>query len=332
MSSLPHAPRHPVGPDGRAGFGLFEGSCESTPLGGAAEKLRLTRALRLLREKRWLWFGLADGRLALGGAIAQLGYLGTIFLWVVDREAKRLVVDGGATVPPFLVEVGDRPGEGLVARARTHRGHLSVTWRHGLVELHGTAMGAELSVALVTGATRPLTAVCPVPGLGEGGVNVTQKVVCLPATGTVRWGGKLRTLEHALGSLDYSHGLLARDTSWRWASCWGLGPGGRPVGANLVAGFNEGLENAIWIDGVPHAVGPATFARDPAHPAAPWRVTTADGAVDLELRVEAVRDDDVDVGVAASRFTQAFGAWTGRLGDLAVRELAGVAEDHSARW
>jgi hypothetical protein len=331
MPVPPHAPRHPVGPDGAACFGAFEGACESTSLGGAAERLRLTRALRLVREKRWVWFGVADARLSLGGAIVDLGYVGSIFLWVVDREAKRLVVDGSATVLPFLVEVGDRPGEGLIARARTHRGHLVIAWRHGTVEVRGAAMGAELSVALAT-TPRALTAVCPVPGLGEGGVNVTQKATCLPASGTVRWGGKLRTLDHALGSLDYTHGLLARDTSWRWAACWGRGPGGRPVAANLVSGFNDGLENAIWIDGRPRAVGLATFVHDPAHPTAPWRVTTADGQVDLSLRVEAIREEDVDLGVAASRFVQPIGAFSGRIGEFEVRNLAGVAEDHVARW
>ncbi len=341
MKPLPRAPRHPVGLDGQAAFGTFEGCCEDTcldarptsaatglvTLEGAGERLGLNR---LVREKRWLWFGLADARLAVGGAIVHLGYLGAIFLWIVDREAKKLVVDGAATVPPFLVEVSDRPGEGLIARARTHRGGLAVRWTHGTVEIRGAAMGAELSLALAA-STRPLTAVCPVHGT-VGGVNVTQKATCLPASGSVRWGGRLRTLEHALGSLDYTHGLLARETAWRWAACWGRGPGGRSVGANLVAGFNGGLENAIWIDGRPRAVGLARFVHDPADPAAPWRVSTDDGQVDLALRVEAVRTEDIDVGVASSRFAQPFGAWSGRIGDLEVRELPGVAEHHVARW
>jgi hypothetical protein len=104
------------------------------------------------------------------------------------------------------------------------------------------------------------------------------------------------------------------------------------VAANLVAGFNEGLENAIWIEGRPRPVGPATFAHDPAHPTAPWRVTTADGGVDLSLRVEALREEEVDLGFAASRFVQPIGAYSGRIGDYEVRDLPGVAEDHVARW
>lgn len=352
---LPRAPRHPVGPDGRAAFGAFEGSCESTSLVpptappanvaagpgsganvlvsalhgvGEAGRQRLARVVRLAREKRWVWFGLADGRLAVSGAIVDLGYLGAMLFWVFDRERKRLALDGTATVPPFLVNIGDRLGEGLSARVRTHRGHLRIDWRHGTVELRGSVQGADLSVALAT-STRPVTAVCPAK---DGGVNVTQKATCLPVSGTLRWGGRVRTLDHALGSLDYTHGILPRETSWRWVSCWGRGPGGKPLGVNLVEGWNDGLENAVWRDGRPVPVGPARIVHDPAHPEAPWRVTTVDQLVDLSLGVEAVRREDVDVGLAAIRFVQTFGAWSGRVGDLEVRGLAGVAEDHSARW
>jgi hypothetical protein len=354
---LPRAPRHPVGPDGRAVFGAFEGSCESTSLVpptappspvaavpgsganvlasalhgvGDAGRKRLARVARLAREKRWVWFGLADGRLAVSGAIVDLGYLGALFFWVFDREQKRLALDGTATVPPFLVTIGDRPGEGLRARARTHRGHLGIDWRHGTVELRGSVLGADLSVALAV-STRPVTAVCPVRGEAEG-VNVTQKATCLPVSGTVRWGGRVRSLDNALGSLDYTHGLLPRETSWRWVCAWGRGPGGKPVGVNLVEGFNDGLENVVWLEGRPCPVGPARVVHDAARPGAPWRVTTVDGLVDLSLQVEAVRREDVDVGLAAVRFAQVFGGWSGRVGDLEVRGLSGVAEDHSSRW
>src|SRR5205807_7483748 len=108
---------------------------------------------------------------------------------------------------------------------------------------------------LDAGAAPPtLLAIAPI----EGGVaNATHKTVCLPARGEVRVAGARFDLEGHHGVLDHTAGLLARETTWLWASA-----SGARVGLNLVDGFNGPVENALWLDGQLIPVGEALFQLD----------------------------------------------------------------------
>jgi len=310
--------------DGEIRYGTFQGACATTALDGAAAALGIGPVRRRLREKRWQYFAAADGAVAVGGAIVHLGWAGHAFLWAVERG--RPLVEAEVTALPFSVRVGDEPGEGLVARCRG----LTLRRAGGALHAAGRLGQVEVEVRLEEAGTPFLTAVAPVKG---GGVNLTAKQAGLRAAGEVRIGGRRIELgAGAVGLADYTHGLLARVTSWRWAAGGGRLPDGTRVGFNLVDGFNDALENGIWIGGALQPAGRARFAWDAADPAAPWAVRTEDGSVDLRLEPEAVRRRDLRLGLATSWYRQPVGRWSGRLGGLEVEGLFGVAEDHRARW
>ena len=314
-------PQSPV-PDGEPALGTHAGRFPDTDL--RLSDRGVGRVRRLLSEKRWQWFGAFDGTLAVGGAVVDTGPLGTAFLWVADREAGGLLVDADVVVPSPLVTVSTAPASGVVAAVDLPRRRLRITRTDDAVAVDGRFGGADLALAANTDERAAVSAVCPVADR-DGGVNVTQKETCVPFESHVAVDGT-----HAfdgVGALDYTHGLLARETTWEWAIGNCTADDGTAVGFNVVSGFNEGYENAVWVDGEPRAVGAATVEADGGE----WHVRTECGTVDATLTVEARREEDIDVGVLVSRYDQPLGRWRGT---VAGREVGGVgvAEHHRARW
>jgi len=176
-----------------------------------------------------------------------------------------------------------------------------------------------------------LLAVGPV---AEGGsVHATQKSGGLPLWGSVRCGAVGYSLDDGVASFDYSNGLLARETEWRWASAHSL-----DLGFNLQAGYFGAHENALWLDGQLYQLGRAHFDFNPDNPLAPWHVWTDDDLLDLHFRPEGARREDKNLWIAASRYIQPIGTFSGWVRASAdspkriVAQLAGVTESHRSRW
>jgi hypothetical protein len=158
----------------------------------------------------------------------------------------------------------------------------------------------------------------------------------------VKLEGRTLRLDGGTGGVDTTHGLLARETAWRWAFGTGRLPGGERLAFNLAAGFGgvpEGDpgENALFL-GVGTARLPSVrFAYDRAHPRSPWRVASPDGSVELAFAPAAVHREVKNLVVLRTRFVQVAGTFTGRLpapdgGSVEVTALPGVVEDHWAVW
>jgi hypothetical protein len=124
------------------------------------------------------------------------------------------------------------------------------------------------------------------------------------------------------GLLDESRGRHARRTSWMWSAGAGVSSSGASVVWNLVAGLHDGSpsERTVWVDGVPHQVGPVEF-------------DGLRGVGDLRFTALATRAKRENYLLLASDYEQPFGRFTGALpvaGEL--REGWGVMERHSALW
>jgi hypothetical protein len=149
----------------------------------------------------------------------------------------------------------------------------------------------------------------------------------------VRIGARRIGLDGGVASVDYSNGLLARATDWRWACAHSL-----ELGFNLQAGYFGANENALWLDGKIIPLAAARFGFDPGDVLAPWHVSTADGLLDLHFTPEGARREDKNLLVAASHYVQPIGTFSGtvRAGpgapSVAIKQLVGVAEDHRSRW
>src|SRR5690606_24737283 len=99
-------------------------------------------------------------------AIVHLGWAAHAFLWGVEREG-RLLFDADATSLPFAAQVGDEPGQGLVAR---WAGRMEMRREDGALVAEGRLGKVEVAVRLEAAGMPALTAVAPVR---RGGVNLT---------------------------------------------------------------------------------------------------------------------------------------------------------------
>jgi len=327
--SLPPAPPRPIDDDGRPRFGLYSGPLADAGFAGLAGAPGMLE--RRFVEKRWQYVFLATPEMMLALAVIDCGYLSSGICAVFDRGSRRLLVDDNPVLPPLFAQVGDEPADGMSARltglgfrARLQRagGRISVraSWVHAGIDL---LLDADR-------APPPVTAIAPTAAPGR--FDVTQKTVLVPAEGEVRAGNVRFPVRGQFAGLDYTHGLLPRDTSWRWAFAGGRA-GSRLLAFNLSDGFLGGEgENVVWLDGEPQAVGPVRIAFQPQSPLSPWTVRSEDGRVDLTFHPEGCRAQAIDLKLIRSRYVQPFGAFAGRIGSVAVEALPGVAEDHSARW
>jgi hypothetical protein len=314
--------------DGESAFGTYRGRLGDTRM--RLGERGVSRLRQAISDKRWQWFAGFDGDLAVGGAIVDGGAFGTAFLWVFDRERGTLLVDEDVIVPPQALTVTTHPTIGTLARIGVPGYRLALSRRHDTVAVDGVFGDATIDLTIEVDDDSAITAICPVPDRSQG-INITQKEPGAPIQGTIALpgsDGESRTLD-GQAFLDYTHGLHGRETRWDWAFASTRARYGTPIAFNLVDKFNDGLENVVWIDGSPEAVGAATVTADAASDT--WRVTTACDTVDGELSVEGTRAEDVSAGPITSSYTQPLGIWRGTVAGHEV-EGVGVAEEHLTRW
>jgi hypothetical protein len=313
--------------------GSFRGGLPRVELGALAPRARE----RFLQHKRWVYVGIAAGDVYVGAAIVHLGYAANAFAFVYDKGAGRMLADRKALGPPLATRVGDTAGEGMIASARLPGARLRFERPRGEtmtrieIEIGDVRVFARMDSA---GAPPSISAVGPVPG--SVGV-ATEKRTLLAVSGEASVGGRRVALDGGLGGYDYTNGLLPRRTTWRWAFALGRARTGERVGLNLVEGMTGEAECALWIDGELFPLEEGRFSFDPARPLDPWRVQTADGAVDLRFTPGGMHADRTNLGVIRSRFLQPVGVYSGviRAPDGRALELdgvLGVVEDQDVLW
>ena len=87
----------------------------------------------------------------------------------------------------------------------------------------------------------------------------------------------------------------------------------------------EPSERAVWVDGVPHPVGPADFADD--------LTSVAAGENRVSFAAEAARSRRERLVRMSSDYEQPFGTFAGEVpGGGALREGWGVMERHAVAW
>jgi hypothetical protein len=339
FEELPWTPDAFVDPGGFPRFGSYRGALRDVDLGALRGPYALPLPSRWLKHKRWQYGQVCTPDVVAIFVIADLSYTANAFATVVDLKERRAVFDRGFLGAPGLVAVGDRPGEGLSARFRLPGVRMSCARaeepRYRVdFDLRGMSWRGEFQTDC---AAPPLTVIAPVP---HGVVNVTQKWCTLPATGALEVGARHYALEGGLAGLDYTQGYLARRTSWRWAMANGRLPDGTPLGFNLAEGFNEAdsaaNENAFWVGTRLFPLGRAKFEFNKRDVLDEWRVSTADGVLELRFQPIFAHREERDYRVVSSHFAQPIGLFRGKVRlperTVEISGLGGVTEDQDVCW
>ncbi len=330
---VPDAALDPI--TGALRVGSYRGGLPRVDLGALAGGV----LRRIARAKRWMYVAAASDEVFVAMAIVRLGYAANAFAYVLDRRTMRMLVSRSVIGPTLACTVGDRSGEGSVAAFDLGGSHARIARPRGSSRYEVSARLKDLDLhATFDAAPAPpaLTAIARVGSEGDR-VNITEKRALLPVTGECTVLGRRIALDGALGGYDYTNGLLARRTAWRWAFALGRATTGEKVGLNLVQGFVGEPECGVWIDGevYPLAEGRFDFAHD--RPLDPWRVTTADGGVDLRFEPGGMHAERTNLGIVSTRFVQPAGLYSGTIAvagraTLTLDRVLGVTEDQDVRW
>lgn len=303
------------------------------------------RPFQRFRMKRWDYYAVFSPRRFFSATIADLGYAGNIFVYILDFETLELHEEG--IVVPFGkgVELPRNSDEGesrfadrrlkLVFSALEGCRRLSISWPgfHS-----GRGISAEIDLGLPPGC-ESMNIVIPI---GERRFYFNHKINCLPASGWLRYGDLSETFDPAgcSGSLDWGRGVWEYRSFWNWASASGFLPDGRAIGLNLGSGFGDlsrAGENALVLDNRIHKLEQVRFDYTSGDYMQPWKFTDSQGRLNLTFTPFRERLAKTNLGLISSRVHQMFGRYRGTAitdqGErLAIRDLIGFAEEHQARW
>jgi hypothetical protein len=299
--------------------------------------LGLRAPARRLRHKRWLYVAIATDEVYVALAVIRMGYASNAFIYAYDAVGRRMLDRRSWLASPFAASVGDTGGEGCHARFRARGASIVVerARREPYYGVHVEARGLSLTASLDAGDAPP--AVGAVAQVAPGRFDAPEKRALLATRGALRVGGRTVSLDGALSGYDFTSGMLARHTTWRWGFALGRAAGGVPFAVNLVEGFVGEAECAAWVGGELLGLGEGRFEFQRTDPVRPWHVTTSDGVADLTLTPGAVHEERRDLIVVGSRFVQPCGAWSGRLTvpgrpPIIIDHALGVTEDQNVTW
>ncbi|TFW21337.1 DUF2804 domain-containing protein [Duganella callida] len=328
--TLPAAPASLLGADGQPLFGRYAGQVGRIDWSQLARPYMRGALWRRFHHKRWHYVALCTEQIFAAVAIVDLGWTSTAFAYAFDRGDGDMLAnfsqDGLPLVSARLAD--DAGGTSSFKKGQTHiavdangDGSYQLTLRCDYLEIDAVFGPPAAPLLLAAGP------------IARGSVHATQKSSAMPLSGELRTYREAFKLDGGIASFDYSNGLLARDTEWRWASAHSM-----ELGFNLQAGYFGGNENALWLDGDIVPLAPAHFLYDKKDALSQWHIFTEDDMLDLTFTPEGARRDNRKMLVAASRYLQPVGTFSGWVRGAPdqpkrmVTQLMGVTEDHYSRW
>ena len=369
MSHPRPTPTRIVEPDGTVHVGWFDQPFETANLQDSPIIRRLPgplgrllhRGARRLRLKQWHYTSIATEQSFIATAILNAGYLGVAFVYVVDRTTG--VVHEYGTMTPL--------GRGITIAPNSVDGCTSIrSSNFGTIRCDNSSANQQRTLFIDLKPHKGSPALKAQFTIDDNGQHpepmvvvdklaarrwlYTHKCYGLEAQGSIQLGEKTETIAKgdALAGVDWNRGFRLYETFWNWAAATGRDTKGRTVGFTMTArkpkhgndpeaefSTENGDANdcALWLDGQRVKLRRVRFDYDTSNILGEWRITDADGFVDLRFQPVGERIDDTNFGVIVSKFHQPYGVFRGTLTDgqgetYTLENVYGVTEEHFARW
>ena len=297
------------------------------------------RPLQRFRVKRWDYYAVFTPRIFFSATIADLGYAGNIFVYVMDFATGELHEEG--LVIPF--------GRGIQLPRNSTDGSSHFENEHASLDFQILESSRQIIVDWPNfhagrGIHANITLDCP-PGyesmvitipIGRKRFYYNRKINCLPASGTIRYGNSAEALDSTTcaGSLDWGRGVWEYKSFWNWASSSGFLPDGSTIGLNLGCGFGDlskAGENALILGNRIHKLEQVKFDYTPGDFMKPWGFFDQERRLDLTLTPFKERVAQTKLGIIDSEVHQVFGRYNGKVvadaGEIIlIKDLIGFAE------
>ena len=236
------------------------------------------------RRKRWNHWCIVTPHWMLSLTQADVDYIGFGAVYFLDLQTGESVTHSQSRLFARGCELPESPQHGhgfdhprLQLRIAEHPGRARLS-------VSVPAIGGEMmQVSLDIQRPPHMDSVNLVAPLDEHGFHATCRQVGLPVNGTVQWGDRHYSCNagQSFASLDFGRGVWPLRSHWVRAAF--AAPGG--IAGNFGSGWTEhsGLsENALWFGGeLQHLEQPVLIEQNPQDSMVPWRLSTADGRVDL---------------------------------------------------
>ena len=306
------------------------------------------KPLQRFRVKRWDYYAVFTHKTFFSATIADLGYAGNIFVYVMDFETGNLHEEGlvvpfgkGIKLPRNSMEGGSH-FENEKATLNFNVGTIDPNQRHIDVNWpsfhEGRGIRADITLTLPKEA-ESMVIVIPI---GKKRFYFNRKINCMPAMGVINYGNNVTQInqQNGIGSLDWGRGVWEYGSYWNWASSSGFLEDGRTIGLNLGCGFGDlskAGENAIILNNKIHKLEQVRFDYSSGNYMKPWRFSDNEKRVDLTFTPFKERVARTNLGIIFSEVHQLFGHYNGKVtaddGEVVeIKDLIGFAEEHHARW
>ncbi|MFS0673526.1 DUF2804 domain-containing protein [Ornithinibacillus sp. 179-J 7C1 HS] len=300
------------------------------------ESSKFPRALRKFRLKEWVGFTLMHPEISSSMILQDAHYLASSEIYVRDKqglvEHSRNVRGGSLNLSHVLFPSAmaiDSKGYRIAydwADKPEGRHRINVTVE-ATEDQEAITMNLELDGS---NASAPLSVSSPLPG----GSMYTHKLA-YPASGTVTVGDRTYTFDPSrdLAVLDEHRTILPYRTTWVWGTFACNTPDGI-IGANfaerpIVPGTDE--ESCLWTPGECEPLADITFTKTSLDPLAPWRMTSADGRLDVTFTPEDRKGVKHQLVLASIDYWQMVGTYSGTVAGYEVKDARGVCESMKAR-
>ena len=303
------------------------------------------KVFQRLRIKCWDYYAVFTPSRFFSATIADMGYAGNIFVYVLDFRTNELHEEG--LVIPL--------SKGIALARNSDQGESKFEDKRAQILFQVVPQGRRIRVewpafhdglgisADILFHQKPehesMTIVIPIHG---NRYYYTRKINCLPAEGNLIYGGQQEILlpETSLGSLDWGRGAWEYKSYWNWASASGYQPDGIPIGLNLGCGFGDlssATENCLILDGRVHKLDQVKFTYETGAYMHPWHFSDSEGRLQLDFIPFKERIATTNLGIIFSEVHQMFGKYSGSVltdegSTVQIKDLIGFAEEHQARW